>query len=144
MTAFAKIKFGSIRLAITGVVLLAGLAGATPAAACLRQIVVEFEPGAVAIVNSGAITEFVQVSSYGSRQKLDVRVEAPEHELAVRRVNALLDLLQSHGLDRNWIRTRASRGDQDRAVLLNWPGPVAPPRNVAIAQTAPPRATCGG
>ena len=141
MTGFAAMKISMIRRFIAVAILVAGLAGASPAAACFRQVEIAFEPGTTRVVNPASLADFVQISTYGSRQKLDLRVAAPEHALAVRRVNALLNMLEAQGLDRGWIRTRASRGDEDRAVVLYWPGPIAVAANDGAA---PPRPACGG
>lgn len=135
------IRIHAIGFALAAVLLSSAPA---PAAGCYRQVVVEFERDAAKIANPSAVAEFAQVSTYGSRQKLDVRIDAPEHSLAVRRVDALLDLLQSFGLDRDWIRTRASRGAGERAVILFWPGGPGPEARGAGAQAAQPRSSCGG
>ena len=133
-----------IRVAVACAALAGGLLAASPASACIRTLVVPFDQGGERVTDSQAVASFVSVPTYGIRQKIIVRVAAPDHDLAKRRAATLADLLQAHGLMPSGILIETEKRDEERAVVLVFP----PPRIAeipAIAQAAPaPRSSCGG
>jgi hypothetical protein len=133
-----------IRLGVAGAAMLAGLTAASPAAACLRTLQVQFEPGSAQIADKDAVAGFLSASSYGNLQRFVVRVSAPIHDLARRRASALADLLQAYGMSPRVIMIETERNAAERAVMTVYPPPhfIDPPTSAQA--TPPPRPACGG
>src|SRR5687768_11769790 len=131
---------------LAGAALLASLAAASPAAACLRTFEVRFEPGATQAADKSSIAGFLSVPTYGNGQMIVVRVSAPVHDLARRRAQALSDLLEAQGLSPSGIMIETSRKPVERAVLVVYPPPTIRPDPVLAQATppTPPRRPCGG
>src|SRR5687767_6906159 len=93
---------------------VASLLGASPAAACARTHKITFEPGSTQVADSGPIADFLQVPSYGARQRIIVSVSGPDGDLGRRRAQSLADLLRSLGLDPRGIMIESHAGSSER------------------------------
>jgi len=136
--------------AFASVVLIAGLAAASPAGACLRTLQVRFEPDSAQLADKDAIASFLDVPTWGNGQLIAVRVSAPVHDLARRRAATLSDLLQAYGQSPSGIMIETNRDPSERAVLVVYPPPTVhpDPRFTQASPPAPtptpPRTACGG
>ena len=127
-----------------GSALLLAMLVAAPASACLRMHEVRFEPMSDAPARTSEIATFLDVPSYGARQRIVVRVTAPDHDLARRRAATLADLLQAHGLAPSSIMVETVRGEGEKAVLIVYPAPATTPDQRSAQAVPPPRTNCGG
>ena len=136
-------KAAILRATALAAVLLLSAPGLSPASACLRTHEVRIEPAGIGVAERAAIADFLQIASYGARQKVVARVSGPDGELARRRVRALADLLVSQGLAATGIMLESDRNERERAVLIVYPQPRSSPA-VAQASPAAPQRSCGG
>ena len=139
-------KAGILRVAALGAVLALSSLGLSPASACLRTHAVHFAPGDTEVREAAAIADFLQIRSWGARQKIVVRVSGPDGDLARRRVGTLADLLVSYGIASSGIMLESDRADQERAVLIVYPPPHVVPIPGAAADASagsPPARRCG-
>jgi hypothetical protein len=133
----------ALRASGVGVALLLAMLVAAPASACLRIHEVRFAATSDSPAEPAEVANFLDVPSYGERQRIVVRVTAPDHDLARRRASMLADLLQAHGLMPSSIMVETVRNESEKAVLIVYPPPTitSDPR---FAQVAPrPRRRCG-
>lgn len=139
---------GFVPTAVAGVLFLSSTLAASPASACLRIYEASFTALETEPAEPAAIAGFIDVPSWGSRQRVAVRVSAPDHDLAKRRALRLADLLQANGLMASGILIETERSEREKAVLIIYPPPIIIP-DPRFTQAAPapapaPRSSCGG
>ena len=140
-----NLKSSFSRAGISGAVLLLSVLATSPASACLRTHQLRFEPSGTGVSEPTKISDFLQLASYGGRQKIIARVSGPDGELARRRVRAVADLLVSLGLAPTGIMLETDRSDQERAILIAYPAPRPAPGQIAAAGASPAAPSrCGG
>ncbi|HEY5722835.1 MAG TPA: hypothetical protein VIT45_10990 [Allosphingosinicella sp.] len=135
--------------AVAAAAMLASLAAASPAAACLRTLQVGFEPNTAQVADRDKVTGFLDVPTYGNGQMISIKAAGPIHDLARRRALALSDLLQAHGQSPSGIKIETARNAAERITIIIYPPPTVRP-DIRLGRSDPPapapatpRKTCG-